>query len=59
MSEDPDFFEPLHVAHLESWCAAAMPFLLLPPGWRFLVAGDYSDVWFDPNVDLTPGSAPR
>lgn len=54
MSNDPDFFEPLHVSHLEEKCEAAMPFLLLPPGWRFLVAGEYCDVWFDPNVDLTP-----
>jgi hypothetical protein len=54
MSESPDFFVPLHVAHLEQWCEAAMTFLLLPPGWRFLVAGAYVDVWFDPDVDLSP-----
>lgn len=54
MSDDPDFFEPVHLAHIEEWCEAVIPFLLLPPGWRFLVAGDYSDVWFDPNVDLAP-----
>lgn len=54
VSEDADFFLPLHVAHLPEWCAAAKPFLLLPPGWRFLVAGDYVDVWFDPDVDLSP-----
>lgn len=48
MSEDPDFFVPLHVEHLEDWCPAAMPYLLLPEGWRFLVAGEYEDVWFDP-----------
>ncbi len=48
MSEAADFFEPLHVAHLAKWCEAAVPFLLLPPGWRFLVAGDYVDVWFTP-----------
>ena len=52
MSESPDFFVPLHVAHLPEWCEAALPFLLLPPGGRFLVAGDYVDVWFDPEVKL-------
>lgn len=46
-SEDPAFFGPLHAAHLASWCQVALPFLLLPPGWRFLVAGNHVDVWFD------------
>lgn len=58
MSEDPDFFEPLHVSHIEEWCRSAMRFLLLPPGWRFLVADDYEDVWFDPEIDLTPMPSP-
>lgn len=46
-SEDPDFFHPLHVRHLREWCPSVLPFLSLAPGWRFLVAGDYVDVWFD------------
>jgi hypothetical protein len=54
MSEAADFFVPLHVDHLDQWCEAAIQFLLLPPGWRFLTAGDYVDVWFDPKVDLMP-----
>lgn len=45
--DDPDFFSPLHVGHLPSWCPAAVPYLQMPPGWRFLVAGDYEDVWYD------------
>lgn len=57
MLEDPDFFEPLHVAHLPEWCADAMRFLLLPPGWRFLIAGEHVDVWFDPEVDLSTSRA--
>lgn len=48
MSQAPDFFVPLHVAHLETWCQTALPFLLLPPGWRFLIADGHVDVWFDP-----------
>lgn len=46
-SEDLDFFRPLHHEHLSDWCPAAMPYLALPPGWRFLVAPGYEDVWFD------------
>ena len=46
-SEDPDFFEPLCVKHLHNWCPNIIPYLGLAPGWRFLVAKDYEDVWFD------------
>ena len=47
---DPDFFVPLHVAHLDEWCPSARRFLGLPPGWRFLVAGEYEDVWEDASL---------
>ena len=47
LSQAGDFFVPLHVAHLPTWCADALPFLGLAPGWRFLKAGNYVDVWFD------------
>jgi hypothetical protein len=46
-SEDPDFFAPLHIHHLAAWCPAVIPYLLLPPGWRFLIAAGHEDVWFD------------
>lgn len=49
-SKDPDFFVPLHVAHLVDWCPAAIPYLGLPPGWRILIAGDYADVWYDKSL---------
>lgn len=42
-----DFFVPLHVSHLPSWCPQVIPYLGLPPGWRFLLAPGYEDVWFD------------
>ncbi len=45
---DPDFFVPVHVVHLSEWCPVAIPYLGLPPGWRFLVAGSHEDAWFDP-----------
>jgi hypothetical protein len=50
LSNDPDFFVPLHVEHLADWCPVALRFLGLPPGWRFLVAGEYEDVWEDPTL---------
>lgn len=50
LSSDPDFFVPLHVDHLSSWCPDALKFLGLPPGWRFLTDGAYVDVWEDPSL---------
>ena len=47
MSENPEFFQPLHVSHLENWSPLINKFLGLPPGWRFLVSGEYEDIWFD------------
>jgi hypothetical protein len=29
-SDDPEFFAPLHIRHLDEWCSAAIPYLLLP-----------------------------
>lgn len=46
-STDPEFFKPIHVSHLKEACPVAMPYLALPPGWRFLATPDYEDVWFD------------
>lgn len=54
LSEAPDFFVPICLKHLPDWALAAMPYLLLPPQWRFLLADDYVDVWFDPAVDIDP-----
>lgn len=49
-SEEPDFFQPLHVDHLAERCAAVLPYLGLAPGWRFLIANDHEDVWYDPSL---------
>src|SRR5688500_17617065 len=40
LSADPEFFVPLHVAHLGEWCPGVIRFLGMPPGSRFLVAGE-------------------
>lgn len=50
LSEDPDFFAPLHMEHLAQWCPAVIPYLALPPGWRILVAPSYEDVWYDDSL---------
>ena len=47
LSNEQDFFKPLHVEHLDDWCPQIKKYLGLSPGWRFLIAGDYEDVWFD------------
>jgi hypothetical protein len=50
LATHPDFFRPLHVAHLDEWCPGIIKYLGLPPGWRFLVAPDHEDVWFDKDL---------
>lgn len=47
LSSDADFFNPLHVEHLSDWCPQVQKYLGLPPGWRFLIVGNYEDVWYD------------
>jgi len=46
-SDSADFFVPLHAMHLEQWAPLVLPYLGLPPGWRFLVTEQYEDVWAD------------
>ena len=48
--DDEGFFMPLHLYHLAEDCPAALPFLALPPGWRFLVAPGHEDVWWDSSL---------
>lgn len=50
LSSDEDFFKPLHAEHLVELCPQVIKFLGLPPGWRFLKAGDYEDVWYDESL---------
>lgn len=49
-SDEDNFFKPLHVNHLSTWNIEIMKYLGLPPGWRFLFAEDYEDVWFDKSL---------
>lgn len=50
LSQEPDFFQPRHVEHLNEWCPAVISYLGLAPGWRFLLANDYEDVWYDESL---------
>jgi hypothetical protein len=46
-STDADFYQPLCVRHIAKYLPSVEPYLALPPGYRFLIADDYEDVWFD------------
>jgi hypothetical protein len=46
-SEAADFFEPQHARHVYEKMPEASHLFGLPPGYRFLLAGDYLDVWYD------------
>ena len=45
-----DAFSPVHAQHLISLRPEVLKFLGLPPGYRFLLADDVVDVWFDPSL---------
>jgi hypothetical protein len=47
MSEAENCYQPMHIYHLVERYPDVMKYLALPAGWRFLVAVDYADVWFD------------
>lgn len=42
-----DFFQPIHVSHIAELYPGLMKFLGLAPDWRFLIAPDFEDVWWD------------
>ncbi|HFC8548897.1 TPA: hypothetical protein ACFRHE_000983 [Neisseria lactamica] len=47
-SYNKNFFLPLYTFHLQIWRPEIIPFLTLPPGYRFLIGENgYEDVWFD------------
>ena len=49
-TEEPDYFDPMHISHLLGYCPEVIPYLALSPGWRFLITPEYEDVWFDNNL---------
>jgi len=50
LSLDPDFFEPHLISQVSELLAPVLPYLALPPGWRFVLAEDHEDVWYDPEL---------
>ena len=46
-SDEPDFFIPIHAAHLNEKSVEMIKYLGLAPGWRFLFAPTQEEVWFD------------
>ncbi len=51
MTQDQDFFSPMHAEHLAEYLPIAVEYLDLPPGYRFLIDGsNFEDVWFDPSL---------
>jgi hypothetical protein len=49
-SSAPDYFDPMHVKHVEDRYPEVAKYLALPAGWRFLFAPDYEDIWFDDSL---------
>jgi hypothetical protein len=50
MSEDPDYFRPVHACHLVEARPEINKYLALPYGWRILIAPGYEDVWSDESL---------
>lgn len=48
--DDEQFIVPLHAHHLNEWAPEIIQYLGLAPGWRFLIAPGYVDVWFDESL---------
>ena len=49
-SKASDFFSPTHAKHIYKEYPTLTKYLGLPPGYRFLIAGDYVDVWYDASL---------
>jgi hypothetical protein len=47
---DSSFFRPLHLRHVVGAHPEVVPYLALPPGWRFQIAAGYEDIWFDGSI---------
>jgi hypothetical protein len=47
LSQADDFFKPVHAHHLTIIKPQLIKYCGLAPGWRFLIAGDYEDIWYE------------
>ena len=53
-SDDADFFAPFHAYHVYQDYPEVVGLLGLPPGYRFLIAGKWVDVWYDESLVHVP-----
>lgn len=45
LSQEDDFFSPLHIEHVSDYLPEGLEYLELPPGYRFCIDGNnYEDV---------------
>jgi hypothetical protein len=51
-SEAPDFFASLHTSHIYEKYPELTKVMGMAPGYRFLLAHGYLDVWYDPSLLL-------
>jgi hypothetical protein len=49
-SEAENFFDPYHAQHIYENQPELIKVLGLEPGYRFLMAGDHLDVWYDASL---------
>jgi len=52
LSNDPDFYKPLHVSHIQKYLPSIKKYLALSIGCRFLIADNYEDIWFDEAITI-------
>lgn len=48
--QNHEYFKPLHIEHLEERYPDLIKFMGLAPGWRFQVAPNHEDVWYDQSI---------
>ena len=54
LSESDDFFQPLHIEHIDDYLPLVKKYLDLPPGYRFQIdSKNYEDIWFDSDLFAT------
>ena len=49
-SEAEEFFAPVHTSHIYEDYPELAKLLGLPPGYRFLIADGYLDIWYDASL---------
>ena len=50
-SDAADFFSPLCVEHVSEYLPEVLPYLELPPGYRFVIdRHGFEDVWYDQHL---------